>query len=253
VRGRPVLAMVAAGMTLTAVLLAVGLSIRFFPTEASKQAGEVRRLFDVLIIASVPIFSLVVTVVITAVIRFRMRPGQEKQDGPPIHGNTRLEAFWTAIPATIIVSLIVYSYVVLLDIERAPSRSAQPELSVDVLGRQFAWAFTYPSAVTHGRPVTTPQLWLPEGRSVRFNIRSADVIHALWVPNFSVQEDAVPGLITHYRITPNRLGTYPVVCNELCGLGHAFMRSSVHVVTPAQFRTWLGRQQPPSSTPARTP
>jgi cytochrome c oxidase subunit II len=236
------MAMVAAGVAATAAMLAIVLSIHWFPPEASRQAHEIRRLFDVLLIASVPIFALVVTVVVTAVIRFRMRPGQEDQDGPPIHGNTRLEVTWTALPAALILSLCIYSYIVLRDIERAPAHGAQPELSVDVLGRQFAWTFTYPPSVTHASAVTTPQLWLPEGRSVRFNIRSSDVIHALWVPSFSIQEDAVPGMTTHYRITPDRLGTFPVVCNELCGLGHAFMRSAVHVVTPAQFAAWLRAQ-----------
>jgi cytochrome c oxidase subunit 2 len=246
-RGRPLLTMVAAGVVGTATLLAIALSIHWFPREASSRSHEVRTLFDVLLIVSVPIFGLVVTVVVTSVIRFRMRPGQENQDGPPIHGNTRLEALWTALPATLVISLCVYAFVVLHQLERAPAGGARQELSVDVLGQQFAWTFTYPRGVTHGRPLTTGQLWLPDKRPVRFNIRSTDVIHSFWVPSFAAKEDAVPGITTHYRITPDRLGTYPVVCAELCGLGHAFMRTSVHVVTPAQFAVWLRRQgQSPS-------
>jgi len=65
------------------------------------------------------------------------------------------------------------------------------------------------------------------------------VIHAFWIPAFRLQEDVVPGITTHYRATPDRLGTYPIVCNLLCGLGHSLMRSAVHVLRPAQFQQWL--------------
>ena len=75
-----------------------------------------------------------------------------------------------------------------------------------------------------------------------FNMHSKDVIHAFWIPAFRLQEDAVPGITTHYRATPDRLGTYPVVCNLLCGVGHSLMRTTVHVVTPAQFQAWLKSQ-----------
>ena len=66
-------------------------------------------------------------------------------------------------------------------------------------------------------------------------MHSKDVIHAFWIPAFRLQEDVVPGITTHYRATPDRLGSYPVVCNLLCGVGHSLMRSTVHVVTPAQL------------------
>ena len=87
---------------------------------------------------------------------------------------------------------------------------------------------------------------MPKGVSVEFNIHTKDVIHAFWVPAFRIQEDAVPGITTHWRATPTRLGTYPVVCNLLCGLGHSLMRSKVHVVTEARFKAWLASQ---ASTP----
>jgi cytochrome c oxidase subunit 2 len=80
------------------------------------------------------------------------------------------------------------------------------------------------------------------GDTVYFNMRSKDVIHAFWIPAFRLQEDVVPGITTSYRATPDRLGTYPVVCNLLCGIGHSTMRSAVHVVPPAQFQAWLKSQ-----------
>ena len=64
-------------------------------------------------------------------------------------------------------------------------------------------------------------LYLPQNESVYFNMVSRDVIHAFWIPAFRLQEDVVPGITTHYRATPTRLGTYRVVCNLLCGIGHS--------------------------------
>ena len=87
-------------------------------------------------------------------------------------------------------------------------------------------------------------------------MHSKDVIHAFWIPAFRLQEDVVPGITTNWRATPDRLGTYPVVCNLLCGVGHSLMRSTVHVVTPAQFQRVARRAsctRASSSTPAAPP
>ncbi len=89
--------------------------------------------------------------------------------------------------------------------------------------------------MTGGEPLNSDQLYVPEGESVKFNMHSKDVIHAFWIPAFRIQEDVVPGITTHWRATPDRLGSYPVVCNLLCGLGHSLMRSTVHVVSQEKF------------------
>lgn len=242
-RKHPVIQMVAIGAIASAIGIALALWIDWFPTDAAKQGKPIDTLYDVLMIVSIPIFVLVVTVVLYSVWAFRMRPGQERQDGPPIHGNTRLEVFWTAIPAIILVSLCSYAYAVLTDIEE----QHRDELVVQVDAVQFAWRFTYPQA--DGRPVSSTQLYLPKDRPVRFDIRSEDVIHDFWVPAFRVKIDAVPGITTRLRVTPTKIGTFPVVCAELCGLGHAVMRSTAHVLSPAAFERWLAAEQAPPSAP----
>jgi cytochrome c oxidase subunit II len=213
--------------------------IHWFPVQASTQAKETDTLYHVLVIASVPIFVLVVTVILYSVWQFRMKPGEELKDGPPIHGNTRLEVLWTAIPAMILLGLVSYSFVVLHNNEKKPNG---PEIQINVTGQQFAWSYEYPPSVTGGARLRSDQLYVPVNESVYFNIRSVDVIHAFWVPAFRLQIDAVPGITTHWRATPDRLGSYPVVCNLLCGVGHSLMRSTIHVVPQARFRLWLRRQ-----------
>jgi cytochrome c oxidase subunit 2 len=236
----PVVQMLVVGLIASAIGIAAGLAIEWFPTAASTQAGPIDHLFDVLIWTSVPIFVLVTTVVLFSVFKFRMRPGEENLDGPPIHGNTRLEVVWTAIPAIILVVLCSYAWVVLTDIEEAQAN----EMRVNVTGQQFAWTFEYPQS--GGKPIKSNQLYLPKDRPVRFYVKALDVIHDFWVPAFRMKVDAVPGIETKYRVTPNRLGTYPVVCAELCGLGHAVMRNTAHVLAPAEFDKWLAEQKAPA-------
>jgi cytochrome c oxidase subunit 2 len=233
--------MVTVGVIASILGVIAGLLIHWFPPASSTQADKIDTLWDVLIIASVPVFVLVVTVIGFSVLNFRMRPGEENLDGPPIHGNTRLEVIWTAIPATLIVGLVVYAYVVLRDIEKTPALAAgQKERVVRVFGEQFAWTFEYNEG---GKKFRTTELDLPAGQSVKFEIQSKDVIHDFWVPDFRMKIDAVPGITTSYRVTPKQdsIGVHQVVCAELCGLGHAFMRSTVRVRTPQGFAAWVRR------------
>ncbi len=214
--------------------IAIGLSLNWFPTQGSTIAHKIDTFWDVLLIVSVPIFAAVVTVVGFSVFRWRMRPGEEELDGPPIHGNTRLEVVWTTIPSVIIAALCAYAVVLLLDIQEAPAKGTRV---VDVTGQQFAWTFQVEDEA--GKPVASNRLVLPIGERVEFHVRSKDVLHDFWVPAFRLKVDAVPGITTKYSVVPNKLGRFDVVCAELCGLGHAFMRQYVNVVSPERYRTWL--------------
>jgi cytochrome c oxidase subunit 2 len=216
--------------------IGLGLLINWFPIAASEEAKPIDTLWDVLLIVSVPIFVMVQTIVLYSVWRFRMRPGEELKDGPPIHGNTRLEVIWTAAPAIILVALCSYAYAVLHDVEKAEAS----EMKVRVVGEQFTWTFFYPSDPAHpGKEIVSNQLYLPKGKAILFDVQSKDVLHDFWVPAFRQKIDAVPGITTHIRVRPIKTGTFPVVCAELCGLGHSVMRQSAHVVSPAAFDKWL--------------
>jgi len=121
-------------------------------------------------------------------------------------------------------------------------------LTVDVTARQWAFEFAYPEA--GDKAVYSPFLYLPNARPVVFKIRSLDVIHSFFVPEFSEKIDAVPGITTTLRVTPTRKGEYEVECTELCGAGHALMRSVTYVLSPAKFATWFSKQpqQPRTAT-----
>jgi cytochrome c oxidase subunit 2 len=136
-----------------------------------------------------------------------------------------------------VIAIAVVSAIVLAKNGHA---GASP-LRVNVTGQQFAWSFSYPAQ----GGITSGTLRLPVGRSVKLYLRSreTDVIHSFWVPEFSQKQDLLPGMTTTVVITPDRVGTYPVICTELCGLGHSVMRTKA-IVMPAQaFTAWAQKQQ----------
>jgi cytochrome c oxidase subunit 2 len=229
----PLAKMILLGTIASIIGVILCLWIDWFPSQGSTQAEEIDTLYDILMIVSVPIFVLVMTVAIYCVIAFRAKPG-EKGDGAHIHGNTRLEVVWVTIPFIIMTTLAVYSWIVLDDIE-----AKQPnELIVNVTGEQFAWRFDYPE-----QKVKSTELVLPVDRPVHFKIHARDVLHSFWVPDFRMKQDAVPGITTNTRVTPTDLGNFPVVCAELCGIGHATMRQQVRVVDEAEWEKWLKDEQ----------
>jgi cytochrome c oxidase subunit 2 len=145
------------------------------------------------------------------------------------------------------VSLCTYAYTVL----RSNEDSKKNEITVNITERQFAFQFSYPQP--GGKAVISSQLYLAKGQPYVFKLRSYDVIHSFFVPEFSEKLDAVPGITTTLRVTPTRIGKYPAECTELCGAGHALMRASVHVVTPQAFQQWLRTQPATTPPPVGTP
>ena len=229
VKGHPLARMIIYSVIAAVIGTVVVLLLDWFPARASTAAEPIDVLYDVLLIASVPIFVLVMAVAIYCVVKFRAKPG-DLGDGAPIHGNTRLEILWVTVPFIMVTALAVYGWIVLDDIEAKEPNT----MVVDVRAQQFAWRFTYPGE----DGLRTNQLVLPKDRPVEFRVTTNDVIHDFWVPQFRLKTDTVPGLTTKMRVTPNRLGRYEVVCAELCGLGHSTMRQSVRVVPEGEFTRW---------------
>lgn len=119
-----------------------------------------------------------------------------------------------------------------------PQNQGQPpEFTVNVTGLQYAWLFTYPE-----QSVISGELHLPVGREVRLNISANDVIHAFWVPEFRLKQDAIPGRQTELRFTPNRVGEFGVICAELCGAYHSAMKTLVKVEPADEYERWLQSQ-----------
>ncbi len=227
----PIAKMLAATVALTAAISAVMLPIHWDGEQASTAAPKIDDLLNVMIVLSAFVFSLVMVMLFYALWKFRVKPGDES-DGEPIHGNTRLEVAWTLIPTVIVLFGAGYSWKILDDIEEP----AKNPITVDVFAQQFAWSFGYPGK---GNVWSEGELHVPVDRQVHFKLHAQDVIHSFWVQEWRIKKDAVPGITTTAIVTPDKTGTYQLICTELCGFGHATMRATVMVETPADFRKWV--------------
>lgn len=117
-----------------------------------------------------------------------------------------------------------------------------PDLVVNVTGLQYAWIFNYPES-----GVNSGELHMPVNRDVQLNISAADVLHAFWLPEFRLKQDAIPGRPSELRFTANKVGQYRIVCAELCGAYHGAMNGLAFVQPQEEFDAWVQSQQVASS------
>jgi cytochrome c oxidase subunit 2 len=240
VRRGSILQLVGLGVLFGGAATLVAVLIPWLPPVASKQRDRIDFVFWFTTGICIAVFAAVAAVIAYSLIKFRVQPDDDS-DGPPIHGHTGVEIVWTAVPAILVTAISIVSSIALVKNDDA----GKNPMNVNVTARQFAWTFSYPDQ----GDLTSAQLRLPLDRTVKLHLRALDVIHSFWVPEFGQKQDAVPGQDTSLVITPNKVGTYPVICTELCGLGHALMRSSAIVMKPAAFQAWLHEQQNAAKAP----
>jgi cytochrome c oxidase subunit 2 len=230
----------------------------FFPPQGSAQAAQIDTLFQVMLAIGAALFLLVQFLIFYSAIRFRVTDENDKSDGPPIHGHNGLEIFWTAVPALVVVILVIYSYSVFQSLQ-AP---VDNEYTVEVIGQRFAWTFTYTAAddvinPRTGAPVefNDTNLRTYVNQNLHLSMTTPDVNHAFWVPEMRLKQDLLTGRTTELRFTPimvagrspvdnqyyAELG-FPLRCAELCGDGHGNMGLISHVIvyeTQAEYQAWF--------------
>lgn len=269
------------GVVVTLISLWVGLNHGLLPEQASAQAALVDNFFNVMVVIGTALFLVVEGTIVFCMVQFRRRQGDDT-DGLPIEGNLPLEAFWTAIPAVIVIGLGIYSVQIFQDmggfspgdvthehgtlIAQAPdspvSNLVEAEVT-DTLLAKSVYGFGAPLekegqaadlevnvlGMQYAWIFTYPEtgivdgeLHVPADADVKLNISAQDVIHSFWVPQFRLKQDAIPGKDTELRFVATKPGTYPVVCAELCGAYHGGMRTQVIVHTPEDYQAWFSER-----------
>jgi len=234
-----IVALTSIALAVAAITTAIAYFVDWLPDQASEERQGMDLVFWVTVGICIFVFAIVASVSIYAGVKFRVRPDDES-DGPPIHGHTGVEIVWTAVPTIFVTIIAVLSAIVL-------AQNEDPKgvpLRIDVLAQQYAWQFTYPEQ----GGIKATNLYLPIDRSTKLVLTSRDVIHSFWVPEFGQKQDAVPGIVTTVLITPTKTGEYRLICTELCGLGHALMRSRAIVLSQADFEAWTQKQAPGGGT-----
>jgi cytochrome c oxidase subunit II len=235
VRRGAVFALVAIALVVAVATTAIAVLIDWLPEQASEEREGIDALLWLTVGICIFVFAVVAAISIYAAFKFRARPDDDS-DGAPIHGHTGIEIAWTVVPTILVTIIAVVSAIVLAQNDDP----GDDPLTVEVLGQQFAWQFTYPN----DGGVKATDLYLPVDRSTKLVLRARDVIHSFWVPEFGQKQDMVPGIVTTLVITPTKTGEYRLICTELCGLGHGLMRTRAIVLSESEFASWVrGRRQ----------
>jgi cytochrome c oxidase subunit II len=212
----------------------------FMPERASSVAAGVDGVFSFIFWVSAFFLVLIVAVTVLFVARYRARPSRPEPEASPDH-DTRLELLWTGIP--LVLAMVIFAASTRVYLAMSSSQPGASPLRVQVTGRKWSWWFD------HAGGKGAKELHLVAGRPAELVLASTDVIHSLYVPEFRLKQDAVPGRYTRMVFTPTLPGSYPVLCAEYCGTNHSRM-NAVAVVHPdqASFDAWSREGVEPEAT-----
>lgn len=187
--------------------------------------------FDLYLWIVLALWLLVTVLLIYFSLRYRRKKGQA--DGAYIEGNTLLEIVWTIVPLVIVLLLGVQTWAVYKEYRAVPKDAYE----VNIEGFMWGWNVTYPEGLK-----TTNELRVPVGQPVKVNLTSKDVLHAFFIPDYRVQEEAIPGRTTYFWFRPTRPAETRAYCTEFCGNGHSLMLAKVIAMEKDDFAAWIKKQ-----------
>jgi cytochrome c oxidase subunit II len=208
---------------------------------AGPGAESIQNLFVPVIWVAAAVFVFVEGLIILAVVRFRRRGPGDDAVPAQVHGNTRLEVFWTIAPAVILAFIAVPTVATLFNLFEEP----EDPLNVTVTGQQWWWGYEYPEFGI----VTANELHIPAGQPVFLTLQSKDVIHSFWAPRLNGKRDVVPGRAHNWTIQADEPGVYGGECAEFCGASHANMLLRVVAHDEADWDAWVAAQQQEGEVP----
>lgn len=211
------------------------------PRGASRQGRDIFRLWQGSMWAALAVGVLVWALILYAVVRFRRRPGDDELP-TQTHANIPLEVLYTATPLMIVAVLFAVN---LRTQDRVDRLSDDPAVTIEVTAFQWQWRFRYREAGVEvvGTAEEDPVMVLPAGETVRLILRTTDVIHSFYVPDFLYKRDTVPGMTNEVDLEVLEEGRYDGRCAEFCGLLHDSMDFVVEAVPPDRFDRWLADQR----------
>ncbi len=217
------------------------------------------------------VFIAVILFMAYCVYRFRYKEGERAEYKPE---NNKLEWWLTGLTTVGVAAMLTPGLIVWNDFVTVPPGAAE----IEVIGQQWQWTYRFPGKdgklgtsnikhISSDNPfgvnpkdpngqddvlVDDSELHMPIGKPIKVLLRSIDVLHDFYVPEFRAKMDMVPGAVTYFWLTPIRTGTFDILCFELCGLGHHAMRGQVVVEERSAFNAWLGEQETFAQSMARS-
>ena len=180
-------------------------------------------------------FSLAILAVIMAVtVYFFFRYNRKRNPEPSaLRGNWKVEVVWMVVPTLIALSMFYFGWESFLGLRTVPSDA----ININVKAMQFEWVFEYPN-----KKSSDGLLVVPQGRAVKINLTSLDVIHGFYVPAFRIKMDALKGMKTYAWFYADRIGEYSIFCTQYCGVGHADMTATLRIVPVNEYNDWLNKK-----------
>jgi cytochrome c oxidase subunit 2 len=222
------------------------------PEPKTDAAKSVFTLYNIVFAMGTVVFIGVEGFIVYSVFRYRRRDDRLPSQ---THGNTLVEIIWTAIPSVIVLILFVLSVTTLATVEANSNPSGAKGVDIEVDGFQWQWEFRYldgdqdddNDVKVIGQATKPPVMVVPVGEPVRLTLKSRDVIHSFYVPQFLIKRDLIPVPegedVNHLQFTVSEPGTYGGQCAEFCGDLHSEMTFSVQAVSRADFEKWLSDQK----------
>jgi cytochrome c oxidase subunit II len=213
-----------------------------FPAPASDRAMPILNLWIGTWIAAFAVGIAMWGVILWAANRYKTKHAKMPRQN---RYNLPMEIFYTIAPFIIIAVLFYYT---VLAQNEVTARAPDPEVTIDVVGQKWSWTFNYKAADNPavgsdvweaGTINKTPDLYLPVGKLVEFNLTSPDVIHSFWVISFYRKLDVIPGRVNVLQLEPTTEGVFAGKCAELCGTYHSAMLFNVHVVSESEYNAYL--------------
>lgn len=208
-------------------------------------AAEIAQLGWILVGLGTAVFGVVMGLLFYAILR-RRSPEADVAAAlctPPAVTTKR----WVVLGGIVFPALVlaVILFFTITTLQTISTLEAAEGLTVEVIGRQWWWEVRYPAE----QVTTANEIHIPVGQPVRLVLKAGDVIHSFWVPELAGKMDLLPGQTNSLWLQAEEAGTYRGLCAEFCGIQHAKMQYLVVAVPPAEFNTWLARQQQPAPAP----
>ena len=222
--------LVLAALAVMVALLIAGCA----PSPVTTEGRDARNAYNIFLVAAAVVFVVVAVWLLWSVVRYRRR-GDELPS--QIHGNTKLELIWTAVP----LALVLFLFVVTIRAQNRILADPPARVTVDITAFQWSWEFDYENSNTQiiGSPGHVPELVVPVGVPIHMKLRSADVVHSFYVPRALFKRQAIPGTTNEFEMNFQKVGTYHGQCALYCGLAHSNMLFRIRVVSQDQFDRFL--------------
>lgn len=212
---------------------------RLMPEQASEMAPKIDLLFFT--ITALTVFFTAIVVVLLVFFAIKYRRGNRVDRSRPVNEHHLLEVGWSIIPLILGIGIFFWGAILFAEVRQPPDNAEE----IFVIGKRWMWHFQHANGIRENN-----ELHVPIGKPFKLTMISQDVIHDVFIPDFRLHQDVIPGHYTTEWFTATTVGKHHLFCAQYCGTQHSEMGGYVYTMTPADYEQWLRRGGPGAETMA---